>query len=408
MAGIKVKPIRTEKDYESALVRIDELMEAVPGTAEFDELDVLTDLVELYESKHEPMGYPSPIAAIEFRMEQGMLTPRDLIPFIGSRSKVSEVLSGKRSLTMPMVLALHEHLGIPAEVLLQKPEVTFDDAIANLEWRKFPLKAMVKRDWIPEVPNLLNRAEEIIRDLIDRAGGEDVAGAALYRKNDHLRANAKMDPYALRAWCWQVLSEANENQPKVNYKQGTVTLDFLKTVARLSRFETGPKQAKALLAEHGIALVIAQHLPKTYLDGAALRLGDGRPVIGLTLRYDRIDNFWFCLLHELAHVGRHLDANSGSAFIDDMSLRKSEGAREDPREKEADDWAEEALIPQEAWDSSVVKDRPSSMAVMSLANALEIHPAIVAGQVRYKQQNYRLLSQFVGTGEIRRLFGMAS
>ena len=408
MASIKVKPIRTETDYQSALVRIDELMEAVPGTAEFDELDILTDLVVLYESKQEPMGYPSPIAAIEFRMEQGMLSPRDLIPFIGNRSKVSEVLSGKRSLTMPMVIALHEHLGIPAEVLLQKPEVTIDDAMADMDWRRFPLKAMVNKGWIPDVPNLSNHAEEIIRDLIDRAGGEYVAGAALYRKNDHVRANAKMDPYALRAWCWQVLAEANENQPNANYKQGTVTLDFLKTVARLSRFETGPKKAKSLLAEHGIAFVIAQHLPKTYLDGAALRLGDGRPVIGLTLRYDRIDNFWFCLLHELAHVGRHLDTNSGSAFIDDMSLRKAEGAGEDPREKEADDWAEEALIPQEAWDSSVVKDRPSSMAVLSLANTLEIHPAIVAGQVRYKQQNYRLLSQFVGTGEIRRLFGIAS
>lgn len=78
----------------------------------------------------------------------------------------------------------------------------------------------------------------------------------------------------LRAWCWQVLPEANENQPKASYKRGTVTLDFLKAVARLSRFETGPKQAKEFLAEHGIALVIALHLPKTNLDGAALRLGN--------------------------------------------------------------------------------------------------------------------------------------
>lgn len=128
-----IKPLRSESDYESALVRIEELMEAVPGTVEFDELDVLTDLVEHYESKHEPMGYPSPVAAIEFRMEQGMLSPRDLIPLIGSRSKVSEVLSGKRSLTMPMARALHEHLGIPAEVLLQKPDVAFDDTQVDLE-----------------------------------------------------------------------------------------------------------------------------------------------------------------------------------------------------------------------------------------------------------------------------------
>ena len=108
-----VKPIRTEKDYEAALARVDELMDAAPGSPEGDELDVLVDLVELYESKHEPMGYPSPLAALEFRMDQGGMSPRDLIPFIGSRAKVSEVLSGKRAITMPMARALHEHLGIP-------------------------------------------------------------------------------------------------------------------------------------------------------------------------------------------------------------------------------------------------------------------------------------------------------
>ena len=405
MANNTIKPIRTEKDYEAALARIDALMDAEPGGAEFDELDVLADLVEFHESKHEPMGYPSPVAAIEFRMEQGNLSPRDLIPFIGSRAKVSEVLSGKRAITMPMARALHEHLGIPADVLLREPGVALDDPLADMEWSRFPVKAMAKLGWIPDGPDLVGRAEEIIHDLIDRAGGP---GAALYRKNDRVRANAKMDPYALKAWCWQVLAKANEDRPKANYKPGTVTLDFLKTVARLSWSEDAPRLAREFLAKHGIPLVIVQHLPKTYLDGAALRLGDGRPVVGLTLRYDRIDDFWFCLLHELAHVGRHLDTDKGNAFVDDMTLRKVEGEREDPREREADDWAEEALIPKAAWEASAVKDRPTPMAVMNLANALEIHPAIVAGRVRYKQRNYRLLSQFVGTGEVRRQFDMAA
>ena len=72
-----VKPIRTEKDYEAALARVDELMGAAPGSLEGDELDVLVDLVELYESKHEPMGYPSPLAAIEFRIEQGGVATKE-------------------------------------------------------------------------------------------------------------------------------------------------------------------------------------------------------------------------------------------------------------------------------------------------------------------------------------------
>ena len=403
-----VKPIRTEKDYEAALARVDELMDAAPGSSEGDELDVLVDLVELYESKHEPMGYPSPLSAIEFRMDQRGLSPRDLIPFIGSRAKVSEVLSGKRTITMPMARALHEHLGIPADVLLRQSGTALDETLAGLEWTRFPLKAMAKLKWFPDGPDSAERAEELIGALIERAGGRDVVGAALYRKNDHLRVNAKMDPYALKAWCWQVLAKANENPPKVNYICGTVTLDFLKEVARLSGAEDGPRLAKDFLAENGIALVTERHLPRTYLDGAALRLGDGRPVIGLTLRYDRVDHFWFCLLHELAHVGRHMDHNQGVTFFDDLTLRTVEGERENPREAQADEWAEEALIPWAAWEASAVRDRPTSMTVMNLANALQVHPAIVAGKVRYERQNHRLLSQFVGTGEVRRQFGMAA
>ena len=116
-----IKAIRTEADYQAALARIDELMDAAAGSREGEELDLLADLVEAYESKHEPMGYPSPIAAIEFRMDQAGLRARDLVPFVGSRAKVAEVLSGKRIRTMPMARVLHEHLGISAKVLLQKP-----------------------------------------------------------------------------------------------------------------------------------------------------------------------------------------------------------------------------------------------------------------------------------------------
>ena len=104
--------------------------------------------------------------------------------------------------------------------------------------------------------NLNRSSEEIIRDLIDRAGGPSVAGASFYRKNDDARTNAKSAPYALRAWCWQVLARANENQPKSHYARGTVTMDFLKTVAKLSRFENGPRRVEELLASLGVSLVI--------------------------------------------------------------------------------------------------------------------------------------------------------
>lgn len=405
MAGIK--PIRNDADYEVALARIDALMDAEPGTPEGEELDVLTDLVEHYEARAVPMGFPSAIAAIEFRMDQAGLTPRDLVPYIGGRAKVSEILSGKRQLTMPMARALHEHLGIPATALLQESGATLQDPFAGIEWQRFPLKAMASHGWFQRARNAEARAKELIGELIRRAGGPEVAGAVLYRKSAHARANAKADPYALKAWCWKVLAEANEHKPQAPYTPGTVTLDFLRQIAQLSWLDDGPRLAREYLAKNGISLVFVSHLPRTYLDGAALRLGDGRPVIGLTLRYDRVDNFWFCLLHELAHVGRHMDGNGDAVFVDDLTLRETEGGQQDPKETQADEWAEEALVPKAIWENSEVRHNPTPMAVVNLSKALKVHPAIIAGKIRHEQRNYRLLSHFVGTGEVRRHFETA-
>ena len=403
-----IKAIRNDADHDAALARIEAVMNAGPGTPRGEELDVLTDLVEHYEEKHVPMGFPSAIAAIESRLEQAGLSPRDLIPFIGSRAKVSEVLSGKRPLTMAMARALHEHFGIPAEVLLHRTGAKFTESLETLEWHRFPLKAMATLGWIPAGRNLDARAKELVGLLIRKAGGPAVASAVLHRKSDHARANAKTNPYGMKAWCWKVLADATRSRPRTRYRRGTVTREFLRQVAQLSRLEQGPRLAREFLAKHGIPLITVPRLPRTYLDGAALMLGDGTPVIGLTLRDDRLDSFWFCLLHELAHVGRHMDLDGETAFIDDLTLRDVAGAREDPTEIQADEWADDALIPRAIWETSAVRQQPTPMAVINLANALQIHPAIVAGRVRREQRNYRLLSQFVGTGAVRPHFGMAA
>ena len=118
-----VRPIRTEADYQAALARMDALMDAEAGTAEGEELDILADLVEHYEEKREPLGYPDAVSAIEFRMDQEGLTERDLVPWLGSPTVVADLLAGKQALTISMARALHEHLGIPAEVLLRRPVV---------------------------------------------------------------------------------------------------------------------------------------------------------------------------------------------------------------------------------------------------------------------------------------------
>jgi HTH-type transcriptional regulator / antitoxin HigA len=397
-----IKPIRTKQDYESALRRIQLLMESASGTAEADELDVLSALVELYEQKHFPINLPNPIEAIRFRMEQAGLSARDLIPLLGSRAKVSEVLSGKRSLTLQMIRALHEHLGIPAEVLLRQPGASLPEMPLDLDWSRFPLAAMAKLGWIEPGRNLKEQAEEIIRDLMNRAGGAEALPAALYRKNDGARQNAKMDAYALKAWCYQLLAEARTTVLPSTYRQGSITQDFARNLVRLSWLQEGPRLAKEFLANHGIHLIYLPHLPRTHLDGAALKLPDGTPVIGLTLRYDRLDNFWFCLCHELAHVALHMQQGMDEAFFDDLSLGDVEGIETDEKEAEADQWAQEALIPAEVWAASSVKENATPPAVVELAHELGIHPAIVAGRVRKELHNYRLLTHYVGNGEVRK------
>ncbi len=118
------KVLRTEEDYNSALKMVEDLMNKNPklGSNDSDRLDLLVSLIKDYESKIFPKSLPDPIEAIKFRMEQSNLKPKDLIPYIGRRSKVSEILSYKRSLTISMIRALEEGLGIPSKVLIQKIE----------------------------------------------------------------------------------------------------------------------------------------------------------------------------------------------------------------------------------------------------------------------------------------------
>lgn len=114
---MNIKPIKTEQDYKNTLIRIDSLMDAKPNSNDFDELDILTTLVEVYEEIHYKIETPDPIEAIKFRMEQKNLKQKDLIAIIGSGSRVSEILNKKRKLTLEMIRNLHTNLKIPFDSL---------------------------------------------------------------------------------------------------------------------------------------------------------------------------------------------------------------------------------------------------------------------------------------------------
>jgi HTH-type transcriptional regulator/antitoxin HigA len=113
-----IKPIRNDKDLRKAFRRLEVIFQAKPKTQEFDEMEILATLIEAYENKHHPIGPANPIEAIKFRMEQQGLTPRDMETYIGESGRVSEVLNGKRSLSLRMIKKLHDGLQIPYESLL--------------------------------------------------------------------------------------------------------------------------------------------------------------------------------------------------------------------------------------------------------------------------------------------------
>src|SRR6516162_1179190 len=116
---MNIKPLKTNKDYQAALVRLDKIFDSKPGTPEGDELEILGILIEKYESEHYPIDYPDPIEAIKFRMEQIGYNQTDLANVIGFKSRVSEVLNKKRKLSLDMIRKISEALKIPAEVLIQ-------------------------------------------------------------------------------------------------------------------------------------------------------------------------------------------------------------------------------------------------------------------------------------------------
>ncbi len=396
------KLIKNERDYEATLERIEALMDAELDTPDGDELELLTTLVELYEEKQFPVGLPDPVQAIRFRMEQASLKQQDLVPYIGSRSKVSEVLNGKRALSLRMIRALNEGLGIPAEVLLQEPGAVIPDEIPGLECDKFPLAEMLKRKWVEGFSGTLvearERAEEVVRSFLQPISDFKLQPALM---RQHVRSGSSMDRYALLAWRARVTILA-QHQAVADFEPRSITPEFMQRLVNLSYMDAGPKLAQEFLAKNGIHLITLRHLPRTHLDGAAMILSAGVPVVALTLRYDRLDNFWFTLCHELAHLALHFEQDQDAWFVDDLD------ADGDQLENEADKFATDSLIPADVWQRAAVRNDRRPALVQAFASSLRIHPAIVAGRIRREQANYRILSRLVNQGCVRPLFSAES
>ena len=266
-----------------------------------------------------------------------------------------------------------------------------------LDWKRFPVREMYRRGWFPSFSGSLSEAvrgaDVLVRDFVENAMKHPVA--ALHRQR--VRASGEYNKYGLLAWQCRILTLAAA-QDTARYMASSMSHEWFHALAKQSRAADGPKRARTHLAEIGIALIIEPHIAGTFLDGAAL-LQRSRPVIGMTLRYDRLDNFWFVLFHELAHVKWHLRRGVVEAVFDDLD---SEVA--DEIEREADTRAGDILIEEESWKKAVVRYTRSPAAVEAFAKEMGISPAIVAGRIRHEARNYVILTELVGQGEARRHF----
>lgn len=396
---MELKVIRSEKQYEEYLEEARLLIgfHPQPGTADADRLELISVLLEAHENQQYPVEAPDPIDAINFRMEEQGLKQADLIPYFGTRSRVSEVLGRKRPLTVHMIRALALGLGISTDTLIGLNEPLAEKRSDSIDWSRFPVKEMLSRGWISKASKVASSStEDIVQSFLSQVGL--TFGSAAYKRSLHGDAYSPVTKYALHAWLARVILKSRERRATLGkFDRAVLSASFLKELAQLSWFEQGPRLAVEFLEKQGICVVIEPHLKGTMLDGAALEDDDGQPIIGLTIRFDRLDNFWFTLLHEVAHIWKHV--GHGETFMDDL-----ESSSEDRREVEANRLAREAFIPRAIWKRSDAYIAPSAETIDKLSRDLKIHPAIVAGRLRKELSNYQMFSDMVGQHEVRKIF----
>lgn len=392
---MRAKVIKTEADYEAALAYVETLMDAEPGSPQEEELELFSFLIEKYEDEHYPIDLPDPVEAIKFRMEQEGLTRKDLVKYIGSQSKVSEVLNYKRPLSLTMIRALHEGLGIPAEVLLQSPGRVLGEKRYDIQ--DFPFKDMFRCGFFEGFEGTLMQAKEASEELLERLFSvfSDIPQGKLCCR----RGEQELDTNALRAWQARALILASkEDLPP--FEKDEVNEEFIREVVKLSYYSKGPELIREVLNKRGIHFIVLPHLPKTYLDGACFYAAGDHPLVGMTLRHDRLDNFWFTLIHELAHLYLHLD-DTNLAFFDDTD--QPEDDPENQQEKQANSFTRDVLIPPDTWEEIIgpLEDGQNEEYLLEVAERLKINPAIIAGRVRWETQNFSIYNNLIGSRQVR-------
>lgn len=276
------------------------------------------------------------------------------------------------------------------------------DAVDPSAWQAFPLAEMYKRGWFEDFSGTLSQARKAASDLIPtflQGAHSRFVPMALHRKS--VRSSGQVHEAAIAAWEARVRTLADRNPPERSFDPDRLTNDWVRGLVALSLDSNGPRAAVDYLRDAGISLVIERHLPGTLLDGAALASADDHSIVAMTLRHDRLDNFWFTLLHEIGHLKLHIRSGEYAAIFDD-----NDAPAADKVEQDADYFAQEALISEADWNLAVSRFARNEKAVLTDATRFGVAPAVIAGRVRRDANDYTLLRTMVGSGEVRRQFGL--
>jgi len=221
---IQIKVIKTGKDYQEALKFVELLMakDPDPESEKGEQLSILSTLITDYESRMFPSTLPDPVEAIKFRMEQSGLKPADLIPYLGSRSRVSEILSGKRTLTLEMIRLLESGLGIPAKVLLKK--LNHDENSSYEGWDKRLINEIGRRGYFEKFSPKNSNSAELIRNFFASVCSPAQLTGML--RQSSFRSSPRTDRRALAVWSVAILKKAKKIKIPLKYKHGSITPEF--------------------------------------------------------------------------------------------------------------------------------------------------------------------------------------
>lgn len=300
---------------------------------------------------------------------------------------VNDIIAGRRSITAETALLLGEAFDVAPEFWmnleamyqLSRLKRRDNNAVARRAalYAKAPVKEMVKRGWIKPSDDIAVLEEKICRffriETLD-----DEPRLPLYAAKQSTPYDEPPTPHQL-AWLYRAQQLAFGVQAG-SFSQSGVD-DAVAQLRPLMHIPQESRHVPRILSDAGIKFVVVQPIPGSKIDGACLQADDG-PVIAMSLRFDRLDNFWYVLMHELGHL------SSGTAFVDSELDKRRDPATKPVAERLADEFAEERLVPQARLESFIARVRPlySTRRIEAFSQTVKVHPAIVIGQLQHRDE----------------------